>query len=159
MALDQLFRHIETRFERSWGRPSWWNLLIVLPWVVGAVFLLYGFREDQRVAARERITQGVIDANEPSNHDRFEYRFSIDGKRYTGWEIPSRTEYQIGQQVVVFYDPLDPNKSALVDFAEAGDRIVGPVSFCAFGVTAVVLLIFIRRRATRPNAALPRSTA
>jgi hypothetical protein len=159
MALDQLFHHFEARFERSWGRPSWWNLLIVLPWVAVAILCFWGFGEDHRVAAREQTTQGVIDWHEPSNHDRYEYRFTIRGKRYTGWASPTTAEFEMGQKVVVYYDPLDPNNSALVDFADAGDRELGPVSFCVIGITAVVLLVFIRRRATRTNAALPRNTA
>jgi hypothetical protein len=35
MNLGSLF---EARLERTWGNPSWWNLLVVLPWVVLIIF-------------------------------------------------------------------------------------------------------------------------
>lgn len=73
---------------------------------------------------------------------------------YAGWAIPSK-DYQIGQKVFVYYDPLDPNKSQLDDFAENGYRIIGPASFCLFVICGVSLYIFLRRRALRSNRAQP----
>jgi hypothetical protein len=137
----------EPRFDRSWSNPSWWNLLVALPWVVLVLFDLYGFRTDQITAAREQTTSGQIISHDAPNHNRFGYQFGVNGKVYTGWASPSADEYQIGQKVLVYYDSLDPHKSALDDFAETGDRIVGPVSFCLFGISGVSLYIFLRRRA------------
>jgi hypothetical protein len=37
---------------------------------------------------------------------------------YRGWAIPGAREYQIGQQVLVYFDPLDPNKSASLTNSE-----------------------------------------
>jgi hypothetical protein len=138
-----------TRLDRTWGNPSWWNLLVVLPFAVLIIFDLYGLRADQITAAREQTTSGLIVSHDPPNHDRFGYQFKVNGTMYSGWAIPTTREYQIGQQVLVYYDPLDPNKSALADFAESEYRIVGPVTFCLFGICGVCLYIFLRRRAIR----------
>lgn len=40
------------RLEQTWGNPSWWNLLVVLLWVVGMAFMLYGLRADKVTASR-----------------------------------------------------------------------------------------------------------
>jgi hypothetical protein len=144
----------ETRFERTWGNPSWWNLLVVLPFALFVVLSLYDFRADQITAAREQTAFGQIVSHDPPNHNRFGYQFAVNGRMYTGWAIPS-TDYQIVQKVLVYYDPLDPDKSQLDDFAENGYRLIGPASFCLFGVCGVSLYIFLRRRAIRSNRAQP----
>jgi hypothetical protein len=126
-----------------------------LPWAALVVFCLFAFREDQITAAREQTTRGQIVSHDSPNHNRFGFQFEVNGRMYTGWAIPGTREYQIGQQVLVYYDSLDPNTSALADFADSGYRIVGPVSFCIFGICVVALYIFLRRRAIRSNRATP----
>jgi hypothetical protein len=123
----------------------------MLPWVLGVSFMIYGFRLDQITAAREQTTRGQIISHEPPNHDRYGYQFVVNGRVYSGWAIPETSEYKIGQQVLVYYDPLDPDKSALGDFAESRYRIIGPVAFCLCGMWGVSLFIFLRRRATRSS--------
>jgi hypothetical protein len=141
----------DRRFEKTWGNPSWWNLVVVLPFVVLVTVCLYGLRADRTTAARERTAKGEIVSHDTPNHDRFGYQFGVDGKLYTGWAIPTTTDYQIGQQVLVYYDPVDPNKSQLGDFSENGSRIEGPVSFSLLAVFGVSLYIFLRRRAIRSS--------
>ena len=46
-----------------------------------------------------------------------------------------------------YSSPLYPTKSSLDPFAGATDRILGAALFCAVGITAIVVLIFVRRRA------------
>jgi hypothetical protein len=61
-------------------------------------------------------------------------------------ETPQKSEPQIGQQVLVFYDPADPNTNALTDFAELGTRSLDPAPLLLFGIGAVAFLIVRRRR-------------
>jgi len=136
----------ETRLKRSWGNPSWWNLLVVLPFALFVILALYDFRADQITAAREQTGFGQIVSHDAPNHNRFGYEFAVNGRMYTGWAIPG-IDYQIGQKVLVYYDPLNPDKSQLDDFADNEYRIIGPVSFCLFGICGVSLYIFLRRRA------------
>jgi hypothetical protein len=153
MAISDVINELSSRTARAWSPPSWWNLLITLPWVIGLVFLLFSSASDQAIAGREQITYGIIRTHEPANHNRFGYEFSLSGRPFTGWQIPTR-DFEIGQRVLVYYDPLDPTKSSLDSFAGATDRILGPAIFCAVGTAAVVVIIFVRRRAhakSRPN--------
>jgi hypothetical protein len=133
---------------KAWGRPSWWHLLIALPWTIGLFFFLHSSATDRAIADRERTTYGIVRTNEPANHDRYGYDFVVNGKLYTGWQIPSREEFTIGQRVLVYYDPLDPTKSTLNSYADTAENVQGPVVFCAFGITAVAIFIFVRRRTT-----------
>lgn len=148
----------ERRLERTWGKPSWWNLLAALPWALFVIFSLYGFRADQITAAREKTTSGQIVFHDPPNHDRFGYQFGVNGRMYTGWAIPSTRDYKIGQQVLVYYDPLDPNKSQLGDFTENEYRILGPLSFCILGICGVALYILMRRREIHSSRTTQRPT-
>jgi hypothetical protein len=143
----------ETRFQQTWDRrPSWWNLLVVWPFVVFVVLALCNFRTDQLTAAREQTVFGQIVSHDPPNHNRFGYQFEVTGRMYTGWAIRA-TDYQIGQKVLVYYDSLNPKKNQLDDFAGNGYRMIGPTSLCLFGIVGVPLYIFLRQRALRSNGA------
>ena len=97
------------------------------------------------VAQREKTTNGSITAHEPTNHNRYGYSFSVDGKPYSGWEIPRNKELHIGQQLTIFYDPIDPTKNAITDFADLEMDSLGPVPLLLFGIGAIALFIGYRR--------------
>lgn len=44
------------------------------------------------VAAREQTANGVIVSHEPQNHNRYGYKFQVDGGDYTGWETPFKED-------------------------------------------------------------------
>lgn len=92
--------------------------------IFGVLFLVQAHTARQ-VASREQTANGVIDAHESRNHDRYGYKFRVGQREYRGWEIPQKAEPSMGQSVTVYYDPLDPAKNALIDFAAAGDRLFG----------------------------------
>lgn len=138
------------RFDRTWSRPSWWNLLVVLPWAAGGAWAIHDWAVDRTVAQREKITTGTITGHEPANHNRYAYGFSVNNESYTGWETPTKQEPHIGQRVTVFYDPVDPTKNALTDFADLEIENLGPVPMVLFGIGAVALFIHYRRRHARP---------
>ena len=146
------------RTRRTWSRPSWWNLLVVSPWVLGLVFMIHASRIDRQIAERQQTASGIVTAHEPANHNRYGYKFQVDGKLYTGWESPTKAELVIGQQVTVFYDPQDPSKNALTDFHDVSISELGPVPMLLFGIGAVAVYIFYRRRSSTPTPVLrPRS--
>jgi hypothetical protein len=134
------------RTSHVWNRPSWWNLLVVLPWAIGFVLMVNEWRTDSQIAARQRTTSGVITAHDPANHDQYGYKFELEGKSYTGWEGPKGRELAITKTVMVYYDPKNPNKNALTDFHELATASVGPVPLTLFGIGAVAVFIFYRRR-------------
>jgi hypothetical protein len=128
------------------ANPPWWNLLVVLPWTLGAIFFVYQWTVDRETATREQTTQGIITAHEPANHNRYGYTFSVNGKSFTGWESPQKDALQIGEQVHVYYDPLNPNKNALTEFRDLGLESLGPLPLTLFGIGAVAWYIRGRRR-------------
>ena len=138
-------------FDRTWSHPSWWNLLIVVPWAIGVVLAIHEWADDRTVAQREKTTNGRITAHEPANHDRYGYSFSVDGKPYSGWDSPRNEEPHVGQQITVFYDPADPTKNALTDFADLETDSLGPIPLLLFGIGAVALFIRHRRREARDS--------
>jgi len=146
MTIGKIVDQMEQRATRAWGHPSWWNLLVVLPWTIGLIFLVHEWKADRAIAERQQTTHGTITAHVPANHNRYGYIFSVDGKSYTGWESPKGNELEVGKLVRVYYDPIDPNKNALTDFAEMSSQNLGPVPLLMFGIGAVALFIFRRRR-------------
>jgi len=130
----------------SWSQPSWWNLLVTLPWCIGFVFLIYAAISERMVAARQCTVQGLITAHDPPNHNRYGYVFSVGGKSYIGWESPRNNELEIGKQVIVYYDPNNPARNALTDFGELSFEKVGPIPTLLFGIGAVALYIYWTKR-------------
>jgi hypothetical protein len=152
MALGNTVNHRQSQANRAWANPSWWNLLVVLPWTIGAIFFIYQWKVDRDIAMREQTTQGVVTAHEPANHNRFGYTFSVNGRGFTGRESPRKDNLYVGKQVLVYYDPLDPNKNALTEFRELGLETLGPVPMIFFGIGAVVWFIKTRRRNSQTSS-------
>ena len=138
---------IQQGFDRRWSYPSWWNLLIALPWALGAILAIHEWNVDRTVAKREQTKDGTITAHEPANHNQYRYSFSVNGRSYSGRESPRKEEPRIGQRVTVFYDPLDPTKNALTDFGDLEMESLGPVPMVLVGIGGVALFIRQRRRA------------
>ena len=130
----------------NWQNPSWLHLLVVLSWVIGSVYGLHAWRVDSAIAARQQTTNGTITAHEPANHDRYGYTFSIGARTYRGWEIPHKSEYTVGEQVTVYYDPINPTRSALTGFEELSLRDLGLILLLLLSSAAVVFIIYKRRK-------------
>lgn len=129
-----------------WKNPRWSYLLVVLPWLV-ALVLFTGFAlADKAIAAREQTTTGTIIAHDPSNHDSYQYGYVVAGRSFRAWQVPHRDTWQIGTQVVVFYDPRNPEVSSLIDFAERSADDAGPIPLLVLGIVGFVAFIFCRRR-------------
>jgi hypothetical protein len=131
---------------RYWRCPSWWNLLIVLPWILGVVFCLHEWRVDRAIAMRQQIAHGTLTSHEPYNHDRYGYAFMLNGRQCTGSESPKGNELQIGKLVTVYYDPADPSKNALSDFDGLSAQSLRPVPLLMSGIGGLALFILLMRR-------------
>src|SRR5215471_8314795 len=149
-AIDEML----ARSRRTWNHPSWWNLLVVLPWVLGLAFLIQESRIESQIAGRQQTTSGLVTADEPANHNRYGYKFDVNGRIYTGWQSPGNDQLAIGKQVIVFYDPQNPSRSALTDFHDLSISSLGPVPTLLFGIGAVAVFILYRRRHTKTTADL-----
>ena len=130
---------------RRWNSPQGWFVVVLL--TIGVTFFVYPWWKDRAVAARQQTASGTIVTHEPANHDRFGYTFNVNQKTYSGWQVPhDDDQFTVGQLVTVYYDPQDPNNSALEDFSELGDRALGPVPLLIAAVPLVALIEFLRRR-------------
>ena len=147
--MTELFAQRVRDAGKASRHPSWWRALVVLPWVIGFVFIVYKSEVYRDVATRQQTTTGTVTAHEPANHSRYGYTFLVEGRRYDGWQIPvGSEEWTVGQQVVVYYDAADPTTNALRDFKAESDGIRAPLPLLVVGIITVVLLIvFLRRRA------------
>jgi hypothetical protein len=123
-------------------------LLGVLPWVLGLAFQIYDWRTDVQVAARQTMTSGIVTDHLPSNHNMYAYDFSVNGRRYTGWQSPRSNELAIGKTVTVYYDPQNPSKNSLVNFDDLSTESLGPVPLLLFGIGTIALFIWYKRRHT-----------
>jgi len=118
---------------------------LVLGWSIGVAIFVYDGIKDAVIAKRQRTTQGTVTAHEPANHDRYGYVFSVEGKSYSGWDMPRKNEVSIGKQVLVYYDPSDPTRNALTDFEELCFENFGPIPLMVFAIGGVTLFIFRAR--------------
>jgi len=141
--------NFDSEWRRRWARPSWWTLLIVLPWVLGVTYDLYGWKHYEGVAAREQTVIGTITFHDKANHNQYRYVFSVAGKSYEALGGIDR-EPIVGEEVVVYYDPLDPTTSAIRDFKDLSSRSLGPVPLTVAGIIAVVVII-VRVRLSKPR--------
>jgi hypothetical protein len=130
----------ETR-RNFWRRPSWWALLIVLPWSLGLVEDVYEWKRYGTAASREKTAVGVITVHEAANHNQYRFIFSAAGKSYDGFGSLKDVEPKIGQSVTVYYDPLDPTTNSLWEFNELSARSLDPVPLTIAGITAVICTI------------------
>jgi hypothetical protein len=113
--------------------------------MIGGALGIYGWHRDRVIAQRQMTTSGTIHTHEPGNHNRYGYNFSVSDQPYSGWYIPEHNEPTIGQRVTVYYDPIDPNTSALDDFGELALRALGPVPAEIGGsVFFIVVILGIR---------------
>jgi hypothetical protein len=129
--------------------PSWKYLFLAVPFFLGGSLMIHEFVGDLVTARRQRTTLGTIRTHEPSNHNRYGYQFSVDGRSLSGWDSPHDSEeYVIGERVKVYYDPLDPRRSALEPFEALALGLVGPMAF-AFAGSAVIVVMFLVGRFLR----------
>ena len=146
MPIGNAIDEMVARMSRIWNHPSWWNLLVVLPWVLGLSFLIQEWRTESQTAGRQQITSGIVTAHEPANHNRYGYKFEVNGKTFTGWQTPGTDDLAIGKRVIVYYDPRNPSKNALTDFHDLSRSSLGPVPMLLFGIGAVAVFILYKRR-------------
>lgn len=138
---------------------SWWNLSILIPFILLLSLSLHSWWNDAQIATRQQTAIGTIDGHDPPNHDRYSYTFSVNGSQFSGWAYPNdKRDFNVGQQVVIYYDPLQPSENSAYDF-----HLVNPsgVVFIGFLVAACVFVpfsIYFQRRSrnratTTPNNA------
>ena len=112
-------------------------LLVSLPGLAAAGFLLFEAQKDREIASREQTTLGKIISHEPAGRNRFTYHFAVEGREFTGSYVASLAQPEVGEFVSVYYDPHNPAANSLVSFSRASKR----ESFYAIGLLVVTLIV------------------
>lgn len=136
----------------SWANTPKRFLILVIPWLVGVIGGIWAVMANHEIALRERTIIGTIVAHEPAGRNTSVYNFSIDNKVYKGQELGSDHK-TIGEQVIVYYDPANPERNRLKDFNEEALGLLGPVSFVLILSVAGIFLIVNQRRNFLRNTA------
>ena len=123
------------------------NLLITLPWGICILAAVFGWSADHTIAKRERTTNGVITAHQASRSDRYQYTFSVNGEKLGG-SSGADDRHNAGEEVTVFYDPIDPNKSDLRDYKDLALRNFALVPFALTGIAGIAWYIWCARAET-----------
>jgi Protein of unknown function (DUF3592) len=134
------------RIDSTWESPTWWNLFVVVPWLLMLAFLTYSAISHHIVAKRQQTSQAIITAHEKSNHDQYRFAFSVDGQKYDGLGRTDKEELEIGEKVVVYYDPHNPSKNALKSFETLSLEDFGPIPTLLLGIGAITWMIKAARR-------------
>jgi Protein of unknown function (DUF3592) len=127
--------------------------IVIAPWLLGAALMLVASQHDSDIASRQGTTLGQVVAHEPSNHNRYGYKFRVDGPEYTGWETPTKKEPTVGQSVTIYYDTRSPNENALTDYNELSSAWSAR-AWSVFFIAGLLLLVIyltehLRRRTSQ----------
>src|SRR5208283_5648544 len=118
-------------------------LVLLIPVVFGAFFLMNSAQEASEIARRQQIATGVLAAHKLSNHNQWEYRFHVEARGYSGLDRVRSGTPRIGEAVKIYYDPLDPTTNSLITFEERSNGFLGPalaILLLSAFLAAVVLL-------------------
>lgn len=102
-------------------------------------------------------TIGTVTVADQSNHDHFEYSYTIKGSQYSGdsgsftsAESEDASQYQVGQHIPVTYDAEDPQQSCSCDVdllaSSAWSNDLFPLFFAVPVVVGLVVVLLIRHR-------------
>jgi Protein of unknown function (DUF3592) len=133
----------------SWAHPSWWHLLIVFPWALFVVASVLVWIRDRPVVERQRVTGGIVTKHQPRSHcpDCCRYVFQVEGTDHEGWSSDKNGKCPaVGEQVRIYYDPVDPKVSSPTDFREIAASRLAPVPMTLLGIVAVTSFVALRKR-------------
>jgi len=169
-------------------RHSWWKILrrhqelypdspkrrqMIVETIAGVLMMFAGgalildwnslstLNRNRDVAPRQQAITVTLAAGKPGGHNTYgyHYTFSLDGNWYEGWEYSTpESPTRIGQQITVYYDPLNPSLNSPERFEYASrqqmerkwDYFVG-LSLVLFLPTVVFVSILISREGERPE--------
>ncbi len=107
---------------------------------------------ENAASKRQQVSQGVITAYEPSNHNECRYLFSVGGRQYSGMRPAGTTSVFVGERVTVYYDSQDPTVNAIEDFSEMSRRDRNFVYIVLFVIGAVVAVILYSKAVVRKQS-------
>ncbi|MFZ0337549.1 MAG: DUF3592 domain-containing protein [Terracidiphilus sp.] len=151
-----MFELLKEDYAQRWSRAtSWWNLAGLAPFLLLGTISVHSWWNDAQIATRQKTTIGTIDGHDPPNHNRYSYAFFVNGHQFTGWATPGDRDFVIGQQIIVYYDPVDPSENSAYDFGEVNPGGFVFIGFCLLACIFYPFLIYHQRRLRKGSAATP----
>jgi hypothetical protein len=131
---------------------------MTFPLLVGLVHGLYSSWLASSLGAHEATTSGQVTAYEPSNHNSCRYTFTFFERQYVGMDSsPTATPAApaiVGDQVMVYFNEIDPTKNALEDFNARSHRVRRLVPIYALGICVIPAIILYLKLAG-PSRGVP----
>ncbi len=109
-------------------------------------------------------TVGIVTATEPSNHNYFSYRYSVNGTEYSDDDssfVSAQTvdadQLHVGQQISVIYNSKDPQQPCSCDVNELASSAwvneLIPVLVLIPVILVMVIVLLMRHRRQRSQRA------
>ena len=96
------------------------------------------------VAPRQQAVRVTLADGEPAGHNTYRYRyvFSLGGSSYEGSEYSApESPTRIGQQITVYYDPIDPRVNSPKPFEYSGRQRIERAWNYAVGLNLILFLL------------------
>jgi hypothetical protein len=106
-------------YRRGLSKRGWANFLLF--WLIASIGLTLSFRylseRDARIAEREKIVIGSINAIHKGKGDPADYTFQFENVNYLGRDDSNFLGLTVGGTAKVFVDSQNPNANGLRSFA------------------------------------------
>lgn len=138
------------RFMRNTG-PARFLVPFGLMLLIFGIVLL-GFKTDKYVESVGKVTavtEGIYDSENNEQQYDVEFTYNVDGKGYSGSFVNAGSNYAVGDDIKVFYDPDDPSKASS---SKAGG-FLAPIMI-ALGALAIGFGIFSTVKAFKKSKEL-----
>ena len=116
---------------------------------------LHELNRNRAVAPRQQSTTGTVTGG-PAGRNSYSYTFAVGGTSYSDWGAISGPGANVGQQVVVYYDPLAPTVNGLDRFEYSSRRFEWDIGFglsilSLVAVAIAVSVVFAKGRGNPPT--------
>jgi Protein of unknown function (DUF3592) len=78
---------------------------------------------DWKTWRNEATTSGIVVAHDLPNHNQYQFEYAMSGHRYYSWHQGTTDcdagEINVGKTILVYYDPIHPEKADLCSFRGA----------------------------------------
>jgi hypothetical protein len=118
---------------------------ITIPWLLGLGWSLAGYYTYTRAAHTEAATHGFVISRTEMHGHYYHYRYSVDGRGYLGADNSERW-FNPGNQLLIYYDRINPIRSALTEFRRIAQNRFAPVPLLVLGITGTWIGGYLYRR-------------
>ena len=107
--------------------------------------------EEARAKMTETAT-AIVTSVLPKQHEAVTYAFSIEGRKYSGYQVPV-PGFDDGSSYPVHYNPSDPSSSFLgpIPLAESESHWIYLSVFAGVALTAAIVTFILERRGILPK--------